>query len=119
MNELPFPLREAAKELYLYKTLNEVVNLKKGKTSKELALRYHFNSEQWQMIADAVILARLPQYRLLKYFDRELLEYLKTLLLDALQMPGFSCEEAVRVIEQDAPTLAVWVRHLQKQLSQH
>lgn len=119
MNELPFSLRDAAKELFLYHSLDEVVIIKKGKVSKELMLRHQLSSDQWQVVADAVILARLPQYRLLNYFDMELLTYLKALLLDALQMPGFSCEEAARIIEKDAPTLASWARHLQKLLSRN
>lgn len=117
MNELPFSLRETARELFLYCSLDDVVLIKKGKVSKELMLRHRLDTDQWRMVADAVILARLPQYRLLNYLDNELLTHLKTLALDALQMPGFSCEEAAKIIEQDAPTLASWMRHLQKLLS--
>ncbi|PLA75087.1 hypothetical protein CYQ88_02330 [Hydrogenovibrio sp. SC-1] len=117
MNQLPFPVRPAAKEVFLYQSLADAIMLKKGKVSRDLSIRYQLDQAQWRMVADAVILARLPQYRLLNYFDIELLVFLELLFLDALNMPGFSSEEAVKQIERDAQTLASWVRHLQKLIS--
>lgn len=117
MNQLPFPLRPAAKELFLYQSLADVVMLKKGKVSRDLSLRYQLDQAQWRVVADAVILARLPQFRLLNYLDIELLGFLELLFLDALNMSGFSCEEAIKQIERDAQTLASWARHLQKLIS--
>lgn len=118
MNELPFALRNAAKDLYRQAVLSELVAFKKGKVPQEWVLRYQLDQAQWQQIADAVILARLPQFRILNHFNEELLEHLNALVLDSLQMPDYySCAEAATIIERDAPTLANWMQHLHKLLS--
>lgn len=117
MNQLSVSMRPAAKHLFQNITLEELLVIKKGTLSKPLMMTYQLDVSQWQLIADAVILARLPQYRLLNHYEPSLLFFLKQLLLEVLDMQRFSCEEAAKIIEKEAPTLATWMMRLQKVLA--
>lgn len=117
MNELPFSLRKAGQILYQTYLLNELWAMRQGKIYKALNDEFHFTSEQWKQVLNAVILTQLPQYNLSSHLTKKELNKLLEIALLALDKPEQELSELIKSLENDSATLAKWLIQLNKMLA--
>lgn len=116
MNELPFSMRAAAIDVYRLRTLKEVLEIRIGQIPENLVQQYHFSTDQWRQIGNAVALTKCSQLHLSNHLTANCFQHLHKVVASALNTPQASLDEIYQAIQVGAPNLAIWVRQLNKLL---
>lgn len=113
MNQLPFSVRSAARELYRFVSLRQLLEIRQHKVPAGLVQKYSLTPEQWRLVGDAVILTRLSQFSLSNHLSPDCVKRLKQIVISVLDKSQSSVDEIVLELEaNDACTMAKWVQNL-------
>lgn len=114
MNELPFPLREAAKELYRYVMLEQLLEIRQGKIPAGLVKKYDLTLSQWNRASNAVILTKLSLFTPGAHMPQAMLIHLRDTVAAAIGLPSAKPDIVYEELKTDAPILAAWYKNLLK-----
>ena len=115
MNQLAFPLRGAAHDVYVFENIDELVNMRFNGVSARYANEFSLTSSQWQEVLNSAILTRICQVNIGKHLDLEELVQLDYLLKVVLCLEGASSDEVIDSLEE-APKLQQWYFNLRKSM---
>jgi len=119
MNELPFPLRNAAQELYLKESLDSLVEMRLKEVSNSYLSVYALKPEQWTSVLDALILTQLSQFTLGKHLSSESISQMVYLVGLVLGENGATHKDALEYLEEHAQVFSVWYAKLLKLNGNH
>lgn len=119
MNELSFPLRPAAQDLYIKENLDSLVKMRFQQVSEQYQAKYPLTEEQWRVVLNTLILTQLSQFTLGKHISKDSREQLIFLVAMVLDMQDASTEEVLEFLEEKAKVLATWYVKLLKLNNKH
>lgn len=114
MNELPFPLREAAKELYRYVMLEQLLEIRQGQIPPGLVKKHNLTLSQWRRTSNAVILTKLSLFSPGNHMPQAMLKHLRDMVGETMGLPSAKCDVVYEELKEDAPVLAAWYKDLLK-----
>lgn len=117
MNDLAFPLRAAAHDIYVFENIDELVKMRLCGVTDSYKQLFSLTEAQWIEVLDTAILTRLSQIELGKHLGAEEFLQMDYLIKLVLQMEGASIDEMEEILES-APNLKNWYLNLRKCLKQ-
>lgn len=118
MNDLAFPLRAAAHDIYVFENIDELVKMRLNGVNDKYKREFSLTETQWLEVLDTAILTRLSQIELGKHLGIEELQQMDYLIKLVLKMDGASLDEMEEILES-APYLKQWYLHLRKSLKSY
>lgn len=113
MNKLPFSLRAAAHDVYVYENIDELVRMRFNKVDNRYLQDFSLNASQWQEVLDTAILTKLSQLKLGNHLSMEEFLQLDYLLKAIFNMVDADRDEVTENLE-NAPHLQNWYQQLRK-----
>lgn len=114
MNELPFPLREVAEQLYLRESFEHVVEMRFKGIDNGYKSKFSLNTKQWQAALNVSILTQLSEFTLGKHLSSEDCKQLRYLVRVALDKEDAKSNEILEYLEEHAEVFASWYSKLIK-----